>query len=181
MRTRPVLALSVAAALALGSGCGQDDDIVDPEPVPVSFTLTYEAGSVPPPHHDEWKLVVRDGRGMIHYLPDYPGPGVPRYRARFPVDQAELEDLSAEIRDRGLLRDDFDESAGGEQPVGGASISAVVEYGGKRYRVPAFAENGESPLAPLLGSFRELVPDRIWREFQQRRARYALRRHGERP
>jgi hypothetical protein len=126
----------------------------------------------------EWRLEVDDAQqGILEYTPDYPGPGVPTWRAQFDVAVTAIDDLYAELRRRDLLRD---LDAASDPPVGGGIGTAAVTVAGRTHEIPPFTDDG-APLAPLERQIHVLVPGRVWRDFEERREAYAERRYGESP
>lgn len=178
-----LLTALVDLLLAGAAGCGSED----PAPAvgaerPDDFALTFEHvdGSVPPPGHQEWIVeVAADGSGTLEYLPDYPGEGVPTYRAEFEADPTELDALFAELAAEGLLEEEIGGSD--DPPVGGDTETATITAEGESFDVPAFDGSDEAALAGVSEAVRGLVPDEIWSGFERRRDAYAGRVHGETP
>ncbi|MFN8149618.1 MAG: hypothetical protein U0R24_00630 [Solirubrobacterales bacterium] len=183
---RSVLAaalLPLALVLAALAGCGDDGgETTGPSasrPDDFAFTFAHTDGSVPPPYHAEWSVEVRpDGSGKATYTPDYSGDGVPTYRATFTVSSEDMDDIYERMRDAGLLEPI---ASTDEPPVGGSVESARIYADGETFDVPAFDEEGGSPLAPVSAAVQGLVPTADWDSFEARRAAYAKKEYGEAP
>lgn len=171
------LALVLAVTALVGPGCGDDGRDSPPD---FAVAVSHADGSVPPPFHAEWDLTVdRRGRGLIVYVPDYPGKGVPRYRVRFKADAGELDRLRESLREEGLLEGDIEEADG--PPVGGDVDTATFTADGESFKVPAFSAEGEPSLATVMKQIRGVVPAGVWRNFAERRRAYATKRYGRAP
>ena len=132
-----------------------------------------------PPYHVEWTVEVRpDGSGKATYTPDYSGDGVPTYKATFTVSAEDMDEIYGQMRDAGLL-----EPIGttDDVPVGGPVESARIYADGETFDVPAFDEEGGSPLAPVSAAVQGLVPTADWDSFEARRAAYAKKEYGKSP
>lgn len=168
------------AALAGLSACGGDsDEPSGARPADFAFTVVHADGTVAPPFHAEWAVEVRaDGSGRATFTPDYAGEGVPTYRTRFEVSDADMDAIYTRMRDAGLLEEI---KPADDPPVGGSVDSARIYADGETFDVPPFAESGDAPLAPVIDAVKDLVPEPDWRSFERRRDAYARREYGERP
>ncbi|MFN8112450.1 MAG: hypothetical protein U0R51_04545 [Solirubrobacterales bacterium] len=171
----PAALPAIAIALIALAGCGGNDSGTGEDP-PDDFAITVEHsdGSVPPPAHVQWRLAVDEtGQGILDYVPDYPGDGVPTFTAQFDVDPGAVDDLYSALAKRDLLRD-LDPDP--DPPIGGATESATVTADGKTFEIPAFAD-GAAPLAPLERQIHRLAPRQVWDDFAKRREAYAAKRY----
>jgi len=139
---------------------------------PDDLALRYEwhAGTMPPPYHHEYTIVVGPGQeGGIVYCPDYRADGVPEWHESFAVTAEALDRLyavmvKAQVFDRRWL-------AMGRPPVGGDIEWLDVTASGETVRIPAQPEEGEA-LEPVWQAIRELVPDETWARLRARRKEY---------
>ncbi len=87
---------------------------------PPDLTVTYEyrAGTMPPPYHNEYTVVIGPGtQGMVKYSPDYPGDTTPIWDELFSPTAEQLNQLYALILKNNLLRSGWRELD--MPPVGG--------------------------------------------------------------
>lgn len=175
----PLLPIAVTAALALAGCGGGSADPADSRPDDFAFTFAHSDGSVAPPAHIEWTVVVGpDGDGRATYTPDYGSKGVPVYKAKFTVSDDDLDAIYADMRGAGLLeRIEPPE----DEPIGGDVETARIYAGGETFDVPPFDDSGAAPLAAVSEQVRALVPESDWRSFERRRNAYAQQRYGEQP
>lgn len=133
--------------------------------------LHRHSATVPPPNHYEYRIEVRPDGGQLIYRPGYGMEQPPSWVFDFPLDAAAvaaLEGLQAELQ---LFERAWRESA--EQTVGGALTWLVAERLGQHRNLPARLEPADqAALAPLLEQIRQLVPESVWTQVQQRRAQY---------
>ena len=168
-----VAATALALLVAVLAGCGGEEESGAPRDL--SILYTHFDGSMPPPYHQEWGILLRpNGTGDITYRPDYPEAGVPTYRAPLDVGEAEIDRLYTEMRDAGLLEGGI--APAPNPPVGGPIDRASVVADDKGVEIPSFDEEGEVPLDPVLKEIRALVPDEVWARFARQRDAYVKAR-----
>lgn len=172
----PLLPIALIAAFAL-AGCGGGAS--DSRPDDFAFTFAHSDGSVAPPNHVEWTVVVDpDGGGRATYTPDYGGENVPVYKAKFTVGDDDLDAIYADMRGAGLLEQI---EPAEDAPIGGDVETARIYADGETFDVPPFDDSGAAPLAEVSEQVRALVPEEDWRSFERRRDDYAQQRYGEQP
>lgn len=166
MRFPRAAAAWLTAFTILLAGCGGSSSEDLEPPADFAIDVRHVDGSVPPPDHAEWTLAVDDdAQGKLDYTAGYPGPDTPTYAAQFDVEQSAIDDVYAALVERDLLRD-FDDS-GGDQPIGGPTVTATVIAEGETYEIPAY-DDGEPTLQPLGGRIHRLAPGKVWRDFERR-------------
>lgn len=171
------IALSLSALAACDDGGGSDPS--DSRPDDFAFTFVHSDGSVPPPFHAEWTVRLEaDGSGSAAFTPDYSGDGVPTYKARFEVSDADADAIYTDMRDAGLLEEITPTE---DPPIGGSVETATIYADGETFDVPAFDESGGAPLAAVSDAVKGLVPAADWQSFERRRDAYAEREYGEKP
>ncbi|GEM_PF-3206652 len=140
--------------------------------LPDDFALTYEwaAGSVPPPHHDEYTIVVEPpDRGHLLFWPDYPSERVEPWTADFYPDLTARILLHNWAQATGLF--DRAQAPPAAPGIGGETGRLDVVAAGRRARlaVHLLPEEERTALHRLI---RSLVPGLIWAEMETRRRRY---------
>jgi hypothetical protein len=175
---RLLLLVPVSAVLALAA-C---DSPVGPTPtattpvgqVPQDFSVTYEwrAGTMPPPHHYEYTVVVgADGKGSVIFRPDYPSDKVPTWTETFAVGDEEIRGLYSLVVEKNMLRDNWRELD--SPPVGGSVEWAEIRASSKEHRVPIALEVGDSTVAAeLYEHVKSLVPQATWDKLMSQRDEY---------
>lgn len=161
--------------------------------LPEDFALTCEwaAGALPPPHHYEYRIVLRRHeppaaartagetlylrvQGEITFWPDYPGPDVPVWQETFPVWTHECLRVYALLQDSGLFGAETSQPET-EAPIGGETVTLEVVAQGQRWRihsaglpVPQRAFLLETAI-PLV---RAMAPARVWDDLMARHKAY---------
>lgn len=171
MRARAILAtlLGLSAATLL-MGCAAQGGATAPD----DLLITYEwrEGSLPPPYHYEYSIVLRaDGNGEVTMVPDYPGEGVPVWSEPFSVERASLDQMYATMVEQGLLSQRW--SAEDSPPVGGSSEDMSVVAGGRTITIPSFLPSAQQARAEAIyAALRAVVPQAIFDDLEARRAAY---------
>lgn len=166
---RRLLTLLVAGGVL--AGCGGDEP-ADAERVPgdLRIDVARKDGSVAPPSHAEIRVVLdAEGRGRVAYVPDYPGRGVPTYRASFAVEPGLLRRVFRRVLS------DVERRPSDDVAPGGGSAEVRVRHD----RVTVADTLRADAVAVRL--VEGLVPSATVRRFRERREAYALRRYGRRP
>jgi hypothetical protein len=165
----PIVLLLLAAA-----GCG-DDAGLDPEAAPADFAFEYDwyEGSVAPPWHYSFEIVLgADGSGSVTFWPDYRGSGVPQWTETLTPAPEEIELVYFTMYDEGVFQRAWEEDP--EPPVGGSVAGITVVAAGETYEIPFDLRSAADREAAVVvyGAVEELVPNEVWREFEDRRTDY---------
>jgi len=141
---------------------------------PDDFSVEYEwrEGSLPPPHHYEYNVVIKhSGESQIVLTPDYPSTTVPKWAERFKVEEQGLNDLYRVIIENGLFTRKWRHLH--EAPVGGSNQTLVVTARGKRIKVEDYLVSEQQASAKAMyAAVQALVPKEIWERLQARRQQY---------
>ena len=139
--------------------------------VPSDLALRYiwQAGSMPPPYHDEYEIRIGPGpAGEVVYVPDYPQHNPPTWREPFPVTAEALARLYALLEEAGLFQRAWRRRERGA--TGGELAWLEVTAGGRTVKVPAqLAARDAEALAPVYAAVRALVPAALWQALEARR------------
>ena len=146
-----------------------------PQSAPADLSLTYEyrAGSMPPPFHNEYTVVIGPGTtGQVTYRPDYPSDTTPTWTEVLTPTTAQLNDLYTLILENNLLRDNW--RSLGDPPVGGSVEWATITANGKSHSIPTALEPADEQEAQALYEFvtKTLVPQSVWDRLEAQRAQY---------
>ena len=135
--------------------------------------LHYEwhEGSLPPPHHYEYRLEVGGDEGRIEFSPDYPGDGRPKWVEPFVVDPDLVTRIVARLDEEGLLRSRWGRESG-RSPVGGSVDWLELDLDGARYTIPSWVARGNDKAREIIVEIRSLVPEPLWDELMRRRREY---------
>lgn len=169
--------------------------------LPEDFAVVCEwaAGTVPPPHHYEYRIALggyeqppsgtgkseapstpRIRRGELTFWPDYPGPEVPTWTRSFPVRTSDELRLYALLQDGDLLAPYL---SGDEQsPIGGETVVIDVTAQGLRRRISSTdlpSEQREFLVTEVMEAVRNTVPTYVWDEMETQRRAYHLDRATE--
>jgi hypothetical protein len=139
---------------------------------PNDLTLRYEwhAGTMPPPYHHEYIIMVEPGRqGEIVFYPDYAAEGVPEWCEAFAVTAKELDHLYVVMVNAQVFGGRWVPMS--DPPIGGDIEWLDVTANGDTVRIPAQPEGGEA-LQPVYDAIRGLVPDETWARLRARRQEY---------
>lgn len=144
------------------------------------FNLRYSwsEGSIPPPYHYEYDILFDStGNGRVDMVPDYSGPGVPRWTEPFAVAPEAARDLYARMASDGLLAQEWRRLD--DPPVGGSHAWLSVTAGGRQIEIPAFPVEGQRERAArIYTAIRALVPQAVWDKLEAQREEY-VRQHQE--
>jgi hypothetical protein len=160
---------------------GQAPDAESLSGLPVDFQVEYHwrAGTVPPPHHYEYRIRLdASGAGEIRFHPDYPSERPPEWREGFSVSLQDLERLSQQIVEREIVGRRWELIPDLEAPVGGELESMEVVVNAQRHQVPSGIID-TSRVEAMYGYIRSLVPEGIWRSLFERREAYIRKQLGE--
>ncbi len=144
------------------------------KPQPADFSVDYEwrAGTMPPPYHYEYSILIGPGeQGQIVYQPDYDSENVPTWSEEFTVTRQQLSDLYNLVVDRKLLREKWGKVT--DPPVGGSLQWAEITAHGKTYKIPSHLQGFQEEAAgTLYEAVRGMVPQETWDKLEARRQRY---------
>jgi hypothetical protein len=152
----------------LGSGGDKADE------APADFGVDYEwrAGSLPPPFHYQFSIVVPPaGPATMVMVPDYPSDTTPRWTESFAVRREELANLYRLMVSYGLFSRGWRTQELGR--VGGSNQSLTVTAHGKQFVVQDYLPRCQEALANGMDSaVSALVPKATWNRLQARRQQY---------
>jgi hypothetical protein len=145
----------------------------EPATRPDDFRIEYEwrAGSLPPPWHYEYTIIIDSTRSEIVLIPDYPSAAAPKWAEYFKVEKQGLDDLHRVMAENGLFTQKWRRLD--PAPVGGSNQKLVVTARGKRFKVEDYliSEQQDSAQA-MYAAVRSLVPKEIWERLQAKRRQY---------
>lgn len=191
-----VISLAAVAILTLSSCGGSGDQSATPTPPsivtptvpatpvdnttplpqqrPADFTVTYEwrAGSMPPPYHYEYTVIVGPGtEGKVVYSPNYPSDNVPIWTETFPVTGEQLDNLYDLVLAKKIFTTNWQQMQ--NFPVGGSVEWADISAGGKQVSIPSFPQSPTDVAAGYIyGAARRLVPQATWDKLEAQRKEY---------
>ena len=154
--------------------------------LPKDFALRWEwsAGTMPPPYHYEYSLVLKGYeasqkacpprmQGEITFWPDYPGSSVPAWRETFFVWTPECLRVYALLHDGDLLKGKT--APREESPLGGETVILEVTAKRKTVRIASFELSKTQRLFLLekvAPAVKAMVPDHLWQRLQARQKAY---------
>ena len=173
-RLLPILPIFLLLSLAACDTAGTPTP-AQPASAPADLSVTYEyrAGSVPPPFHNEYTVVIGPGTtGQVTYRPDYPSDTTPTWTEVLTPTTAQLNDLYTLLQENNLLRDNWREL--GDPPVGGSVEWATITADGKTYEIPQWPEPADSHGPQALYEFvtKTLVPQSVWDSLEAQRTQF---------
>ncbi len=151
-------------------------------PPDLIVTYEYRAGTMPPPYHDEYTVVVGPGpQGKVLYSPNYPLDKTPTWTEVFSPTTAQVDELYALILKNNLLRDKWSELE--MPPVGGSVEWATIQANGKTTTIPVALQASASQDAAAMYKFitDSLVPKAVWDSFETQRAEWQKEFEGNTP
>nr|WP_290667178.1 hypothetical protein [Ardenticatena sp.] len=148
--------------------------------LPDDFTLTYTwaAGSVPPPYHYEYTIIIgpRD-LGVLRFIPDYPGEHVPTWSRTFHPPLARRILLWRHIEAADWLNTP-PPPRHAEPPIGGATGTLSITANGRHAAIPLqHLPSGEAHIWHQRA--RTVVPESIWNEMENARNTYITQQAGK--
>ncbi|MCC7362332.1 MAG: hypothetical protein IT317_22825 [Anaerolineales bacterium] len=146
-----------------------------PDTRPADFTVTYNwrEGSVAPPYHYEYTIVVApDGTVTLTFIPGYPGgEDVPVWSETVALDAAQLDALYAALAGYGLFTTAWVTEDG--PPVGGSSDDFSATANGVTVDVPAYVIDSQRPDAAAMAStLTALIAQDTWDKLEAQRQDY---------
>src|SRR4051812_12998157 len=131
---------------------------------PVDFTVNYKwrAGSMPPPFHYEYSVVIGPGtEGKVVYTPNYPSDGVPTWTETFSVTSEQLDQLYNLVLAKKVFATNWQRMQ--DFPVGGSQEWADVTANGREISIPEFVQSPDDVAAgAIYSTVKEFVPQAIW-------------------
>jgi hypothetical protein len=166
--------LPICAALALVA-CAVSSHAAAAQPArPADLRVEYQwrAGSMPPPYHYEYSIVIEPGgTGRMEMVPNYPSDSTPRWTEAFALTPAQLEGLYATLRANRLFSGTPHVME--QPPVGGSTDHLTVVAGGKTYTLPSHVVPAQRPAAEACtAAVKALVPKTIWDALHKKRQDY---------
>jgi hypothetical protein len=139
-----------------------------PDDLQVSYD--WVAGSMPPPHHHEYTIVIGPGcEGSILFRPDYSGLDAPLWTESFVVTEDGLDELYQLMAERGVFTTRWAEVSDGA--VGGSLEWLRCTAGAEQWSIPARIEESDR-VGEVYSAVRALVPDAVWKGLRERREQY---------
>jgi hypothetical protein len=158
---RRTLALVTGLLAVLVAGCSQATSGT-PTGMPADFvaTIVYRNGSVPPPHHYEWRLRVDESEAELSWRPGYDEAEAP-WVETVPVTGEQRAEFYGQLRDAGVFEP---VSSEGEGMDGGPTGSVELTADGSTYRLDGLGENEDSQdvLEEVRAAAEDLVPAEVW-------------------
>lgn len=155
--------VTVAAA-----GCGSA-----PSGMPDDFggTVTYRNGTVPPPHHYEWRVDVDGTSVTVTWLPGYDEAVAP-WTETVTVTPERRTRFHEDVR--GRL--DFEDAEDGGV-VGGPTGSFELVADGRTYSSGDLgtSEDGQDALDDVRSAATALVPGEVWSSFEDKQEQWGER------
>lgn len=161
--------------------------------LPADFSLEclWEAATVPPPHHYEYRITVHpydppsantqaDGtqhpriQGEITFWPDYRGLGTPEWKERFFVSTQACLRVYTLLQEGGLLQQLLPQSEE-DRIIGGETATLEVRAGGRIRPINSSQLPRQQRiflLDTVMQAIRAMVPDEIWKTLSARRQAY---------
>lgn len=137
----------------------------------IKLHYEWHEGSLPPPHHYEYRLDVRDGDGRIEFSPDYPAESHPLWVEPFVVDPEFVEKIVDRLGRDELLRSEWEPEL--EPSVVGGSVEWLeLTLDGSRYTIPSHVLRENEKAREIAAEIRSLVPEPLWDELMRRRRGY---------
>lgn len=141
---------------------------------PDDFALRYDwaAGSMPPPHHYEYRIEVEpDGNGKITFCPDYPFPEAPLWIETFTATAVQLDNLYRLMVEMKVFSRAWRRRERGF--VGGSREWLSVTAVGHETSIPsALTDSDARFVAELYQAIRTLVPEPTWSKLSAQRQEY---------
>lgn len=142
-----------------------------------TFTYTWAAGSVPPPGHYEYTIVIgpRD-LGVLRFIPDYPAEHVPIWSRSFypPLSRRILLWRHIEAANWFNKQPPHHEPL----PIGGATGTLAITANGHHVAI-ALAHLPPEESQAWHQRVRAVVPDTIWHDMENARQTYISQHYGE--
>ncbi|RME42703.1 MAG: hypothetical protein D6791_17135 [Chloroflexi bacterium] len=158
--------------------------------LPGDFALRCEwaAGTVPPPYHYEYHIVLRPYepppdagealyprmQGEITFWPDYPGADVPAWQETFSVGTHACLRVYALLEDGGLLRPEIPQQET-DAAIGGETATLEVTANGRTGCIRSTdlpPEQRAFLLETVMPAVRQTVPGPVWERLEARRQAY---------
>ena len=135
-----------------------------------SIAYTWNDGSVPPPYHAEFQLVLGPcSTGRLECRPDYVGNSPPVWTWTFDIPPHAIDDLAAELTNGCAVPAEA-------TPIRG---SPAVSVGGAHGVIEVRCEErliAQEPTEASANSLKSAIPADIWADLQQRRSEYIRQR-----
>lgn len=126
------------------------------------ITYNYQAGSMPPPHHHEYRIEIGpDSAGKITFMPDYDFDNIPVWIENFTINIEILEQLIDIANGAGLF--ELEWKACEDGAIGGSL--EWLEWTDKYHqiKVPAqLSPPNDDLVTPIYAAIRQIVPESIW-------------------
>lgn len=160
---RPLAATPSATETAIPSADGRPGDF--------SVAYHWENGSLPPPNHYEYTIMIEaDGSGQMTLIPDYPGGDVPVWEERFTLSAAQLDALYATLQAHGLMTTDWHQQ---NPPPGSVLYQMSVTTGGQQVGFTAVVgEDQEEAARVIMDAVYTAVPEEVRSKLQAQRLEY---------
>ena len=124
----------------------------------------WSAGSLPPPYHDEIRIVITPPEAVLTYWPDYPSEQVITKEYRIAVDESDTEliiRLLEAVEDKSWKR-------AAVPNLGGESEYLLFDLHDRQIEIPpGLAEQDDLIARDIYAHIRSTIPDPIWDEIEQ--------------
>jgi len=135
-----------------------------------SVRYTWCEGSVPPPHHYEFRIELGPGhQGLITFWPDYPQFDSPEWEIAFTVSRDDLARLYDLLQSTDAFRLAW--STPENMPVGDSLEWLKINLNQQQFSIPSNAEPSEA-LPSIYKFIRSLVPEEVWTDLNERHQEY---------
>ncbi len=177
MPSRLSLLLPLFALLAC-SLFSPEAPAVDTRPDDFSARYDWYEGSLPPPYHYEYSIVIEaNGAGTVEMAPDYPSEGVPVWTETFTLEPAALDALYQQLAAQGAFTTQWREED--DPPVGGSHFSTGLTANGETVEIPSFVvANQAAAQGQISEALVGVVPQDIWDRLEAQRQQYVEENGG---
>jgi hypothetical protein len=147
-------------------------------PVPPDLTIRYEwdSGSLPPPYHFEYTILVGPGnQGEIAYRPGYPTDQPPEWAEVFTVSESKLDQLHKFLLEGKIHTRRWQTLSEGFLGGSDANLSGTIDD--EHFSIPGnLIPSDKALIAPLYLIIQNLVPPAIWKQMDDQRQKYVSER-----
>ncbi len=175
--------VAVLALVLLLAGCATrspgapvaEDTVGVVMPADFGGTVDYGNGSLPPPHHYEWRVTIAETTAEVEWRPGY--DEAEPWRQTVDVTAAQRERCYELLRDAGVfeLGPETD-----EEMVGGPTGSVELVAGGRTHDPGTLGTSraGQDVLDDVVAAIEELVPADVWSGFRDQQEQWAAEHPG---
>jgi hypothetical protein len=137
----------------------------------ITIQYYWVAGSMPPPYHSEYEILIQGGKCILTYLPDYPFESTPVWTYEFPLAEDVFHNLLNTIQKLDTFNYPWIKED--DPPVGGSLEWLKLKDAVREVKIPASLNSvGKERIAELYQAIRNAVPDSIWGELREKKDDY---------